>query len=193
MAGFALTAVGAGLFTLLGPSSPPALWIPFQVLAGLGAGMVLNTLLPAFQAALSERDQAAATASWAFVRSFGNIWGVAIPAAVFNNRAENLAQSLGSPEVSIALSGGHAYEHATAAFVNGFQDVELRRGVIGIYEEALRLVWQVAIGFCVAAFLLVFLEKEIPLRTELETEFGLVEEKSQVDRSKKEDTEGGTT
>lgn len=33
-----------------------------------------------------EADQAATTAAWSFVRSFGSIWGVAIPAAIFNNR-----------------------------------------------------------------------------------------------------------
>jgi hypothetical protein len=55
----------------------------YQAIAACGSGFVLNTLLPACQ--LEENDQAAATATWALVRSFGSIRGVVIPAAIFNN------------------------------------------------------------------------------------------------------------
>ena len=76
--GFALNTVGLGLFSLLDEDSSTAEWVIFQVIAAGGSGFVLNTLLPACQTPLEERDQAAATATWSFVRSFGNIWGVAI-------------------------------------------------------------------------------------------------------------------
>ena len=47
-----------------------------------------------------------------------------------------------------------------------------------VFENALQRVFEVGIAFPGSAFLLVFLEKEIPLRTELETEFGLKESKT---------------
>lgn len=178
--GFALMAVGLGLFSILDANSPTVEWVLFQVLGGGGSGMILNTLLPAFQAGLAESDQAAATASWAFIRSFGNVWGVAIPAAIFNNRFENLSYRISDPSVRNSLTAGRAYESATSVFVNSFHGA-LRQEIISVYSDALKLVWEIAIVFAGIAFFLVFLEKEIKLRTELDTEFGLVEKKKDVD------------
>lgn len=118
--GFALGIHALGLFTRLNRNSKIAEWVVYQMIAGLGAGMVLYTLLPAFQAALSEGDQASATASWAFIRSYGNIWSVAIPAAIFKTQVESLSYRLNNSTVRGLLSRGHAYEHATAAFVNSY-------------------------------------------------------------------------
>jgi len=173
--GFAILALGMGLFSLLGPSSSAARWISFQVVAALGTGMVLNTLLPAFQAGLPESDQAAATATWAFIRSYGNIWGVAIPAAVFNNRFALHANTISDPAVRALLLNGRAYEHATRDFVYSLPS-PVREEVISVFSQSLKLVWQVALVFAGLPFLLAFFEKQIPLRTELETEFGLTEE-----------------
>ena len=41
------------------------------------------------------------------------------------------------------------------------------------YSDALKLIWQILIAFSGINFLIILLEKEVPLRTELETEFGL--------------------
>lgn len=175
--GFSLGTIALGLFTRLDSHSSAAEWIGYQVLAGLGAGMVLNTLLPAFQAALPESDQASATASWAFIRSFGNIWGVSIPAAIFNARTGHLLSRLSDSRVRKLLSGGHAYEYATAAFIDSHPQ-NVRAEIISVYSDALKMVWQIAIVFSGLASCLVFLEKEIKLRTELDTEFGLEERKN---------------
>ncbi|KAF7948947.1 hypothetical protein EAE96_008126 [Botrytis aclada] len=84
LTGFALLAAGIACFSLLNKSSTPAQWIGLQILPSIGAGMILDTLLPAVQAGVAETDAAAVTASWSFLRSFGNIWGVAIPGAILN-------------------------------------------------------------------------------------------------------------
>jgi hypothetical protein len=50
-------------------------------------------------------------------------------------------------------------------------------------------VWQVAIAFSGLAFLVVFIEKEVPLRKELDTKYGLEQQKkveSQVGNGGKE-------
>jgi hypothetical protein len=140
----------------------------FQVIAGLGSGIVLNTLLPACQAPLVESDQAAATATWAFIRSLGSIWGVAIPSAIFSSRTNALAYRVSDPGARAALASGQAYEHATSSFVGAFTD-DLQRQIIDVYADSLQTVWQVAIAFSGMASLLVFLEKEVPLRKELDT------------------------
>ncbi|KAJ5553985.1 Major facilitator superfamily domain general substrate transporter [Penicillium frequentans] len=185
LAGFIILTLGMGLFAYLDRYSSDAEWIVFQIIAALGSGMILNTLLPAFQAPLAESDQAAATASWAFMRSFGNIWGVAIPASIFNNQFNQYAYRISDDTVQQTLSNGHAYEHASNTFINNLSD-PVKSEVIGVFSDSLKLVWEVSIAFCGLACILVFLEREVPLRKELETEYGMTEKN--VNQSKKGDT-----
>jgi hypothetical protein len=170
--GFSLATLGLGLFSLLGPPSSMDEWIIFQLIAAAGSGTVYDTLLPAFQAGLAESDQAAATASIAFIRCFGNIWGFAIPAAIFNTRIEHGLYQIQDATVRASLSHGQAYQHATQELVNSLSPAT-KQQVQGLFTDAIRLVWQIAIVFAGVAFLLTFFEKQIPLRTELETEYGM--------------------
>jgi MFS family permease len=185
LAGFIILTLGMGLFAYLDRYSSNAEWIVFQIIAALGSGMILNTLLPAFQAPLAESDQAAATASWAFMRSFGNIWGVAIPASIFNNQFNKYAYRISDAAVRQTLSNGHAYQHASNTFINNLSD-PVKSEVIGVFSDSLKLVWEVSIVFCGLACVLVFVEKEVPLRKELETEYGMTEK--EVIQAKKGDT-----
>lgn len=52
---------------------------------------------------------------------------------------------------------------------------------MGAYAAAMKNVWEVCIAFCAVAFLLTLLEKEIPMRTTLQSDHGLKEEKKKSD------------
>lgn len=174
--GFALMTAGFGIFTLLDTASSAAVWTVVQIVFAAGTGLSIGTLLAAVQAELTEADVATATGTWAVIRSFGTVWGITISSAIFNNRSSSLSDRISDPTVKNILSGGQAYEHATARFVNSFQgNPALRSNVIGVFSDSLKLAWQIAIGISALGFLLVSLEKEAKLRTELETEFGLTE------------------
>ncbi|KAH6647482.1 DNA repair protein RAD50 [Truncatella angustata] len=183
--GFGIFTLGVGLFVLFDKDTPLAQIVVFQMITAGGSGFVLNTLLPACQAPLEEKDQATITAAWSFIRSFGAIWGVAIPAAVFNNRFGQLAHLITDPEVAAIFSHGDAYQFAVADFINSFSEVT-RNEIVGIYTDALKQVWQIGIVFSGVSFLLVFIEKEIKLRTDLNTDFGM-------ERGKKEGDAEATT
>ncbi|KAL3440347.1 DNA repair protein RAD50 [Aspergillus insuetus] len=170
--GIAVCMIGLGLFTLFDAETPTVEWVIFPMIVGAGAGLVFNTLLPACQAGIPESDQAAMTATWSFLRGFGSIWGVGISTAIFNNRFGNLLDRIPDVQVQQLLSGGHAYEYASADFLHSFKP-ELRQIIVSVYVDSLKQVWQIAIGFMGVGFLLAFLEKEIPLRTDLVTEYGL--------------------
>ncbi|XDG02928.1 hypothetical protein ABKA04_002543 [Annulohypoxylon sp. FPYF3050] len=178
-AGFAIFTLGIGLFAYLDENSSKAEWAVFQSIAALGAGMVLNTQLPAFQAPAPESDQAAATASWCFIRTFGNVWGVAIPSVIFNNRINELLPRVSDSGDRELLANGDAYQYGSASFVGSFPQ-PLQGEIVGVYRDALKLVFEVAIAFGGLAILLVFFEKEIPLRTELETEYGMKDSSKKV-------------
>lgn len=176
--GFALMVIGLGLFTLLDQTSTMAEWVIYQVIEAAGIGLGVGVLLPAVQAKLSEVDAGTSTATWSFMRSFGTVWGSSIPAAVFNNRFDQLCNRITDPAVRDTLSGGHAYQHATKAFVTSLPTANGLRGqVIGVFSDSLKQVWQVGIAFVGFGFLLIFLEEKVELRKELDTKFGLREKK----------------
>ena len=54
--------------------------------SALGISIPIACLLPPVQAPLKDSDTTVSTATFAFIHSFGSIWGLAIPAAIFNNR-----------------------------------------------------------------------------------------------------------
>ncbi|KAF7930902.1 hypothetical protein EAE99_004152 [Botrytis elliptica] len=171
--GFALLAAGIGSFSTLTKSSSTAQWICLQILPSVGAGMVLDTLLPAVQAGVAEVDSAAVTASWSFVRSFGNIWGVAIPSAVLNIYSTRYADEIiTDPTARLALQNGNVYSSATREFIESFSE-PTRSQIIGVFTKALSKVFLVGMVFPILAFLLSFWEREVKLRKVLETEFGL--------------------
>lgn len=173
--GFAFLTAGFGSLSVLTKDSSTAEWVCLQILPSIGAGMVLDTLLPAFQAPVAEVDSAAAAAGWSFMRSFGNIWGVAIPGAIFNTYTSQYAGNLiTDPTAKSSLQNGNAYSSATRAFVESFPE-PTRSQIVEVFSRAFGKVFLISIVFPGLAFLLAFVEQEVKLRTELETEFGLEE------------------
>ncbi|KAH7329611.1 major facilitator superfamily domain-containing protein [Stachybotrys elegans] len=170
--GFALVTIGFGLFSLMDRHTSTGEWVGFQIIPAIGGGLILNTLLPAFQAPLLESDQAAATASWAFIRSFGSVWGVAVPATIFNTYTSRYASRVDNEMAQMVLRSGDAYASATRDFVMSFPE-PVRSQMRDVYTEAFRMVFLVGIAVAGSACLISFLEEEIVLRKELETEFGI--------------------
>ncbi|KAF3003881.1 hypothetical protein E8E14_007868 [Neopestalotiopsis sp. 37M] len=178
--GFGIFTLGAGLFVMFDKDTPLAEVVVFEMIAAGGSGFVLNTLLPAVQGTLEEKDQAATTAAWSFVRSFGAIWGVAIPAAIFNNRFGQLSHRILDPQARSLFDHGDAYQLANANYIGTFPPTTQDQ-IISVYTDALKQVWEIGIVFSGVSFLLVFLEKEIKLRTELDTQYGMEKETKQGD------------
>lgn len=190
---FALQTLALGLFTLQKENTTVAEWAVFQCIVGFGGGVIFTTMLPAFQAFIHERDLAACTAAWYFIRLFGHIWGVAIPAAIFNDRIDSLLSqgAISDPQVSKLIAAGGAYQAASAAFVKQFSSV-LQTEIRAVYSLAIQRVFQISIVFAGVAFLLTLFEKEIALRRSLETDFGLEKERDSENVRSNRDTEHTT-
>lgn len=179
--GFALMAAGCGSLSTLDASSSMGAWIGFQLMFGLGNGMVFNTMIPPLLASLPSSEVATATATWTFMRSFGQIWGIAIPSAIFNQRIDTLVQKNLSafPNIAQLLVRGGAYQQATAAFIRSLPESDNVRGIVqNVYVEALKTVWYVSIPFAVIGIPIALFVKSYNLTNELETEFGMREEKA---------------
>jgi MFS family permease len=172
--GFVFLFAGIGLLALLSPDSSTAAWVMIQAVPALGSGMLIPTLLPAFQASSTEMDQAAATGTWAFIRMFANVWGVSVAAAILNSFAKRYAHIVEDVAVRELLSNGDAYASATKRFISQIPE-PVRQQVITVFHKALKHVFLFCMVFAGIPVILVWFEKEIPLRKELETEFGLQE------------------
>jgi hypothetical protein len=182
LVGFTFLTVSYGLFSLLNRDSTPSAWVCFQLVGALGVGLLAAILLPAVQAPLPESLVASSTSVWSFARGFGALFAFTIPSAVFNSESARRAGDISDPVIAAALGGGQAYQYATATFVNSITDETVRGQVLDLFHGALRLVWLVAIAFAGLGFVAVFIEREVKLREELNTEFGLEDRK--VDNKK---------
>ena len=189
-AGFALTAVGFGLLTILKADSPQSYWVGFLIVAASGIGLTLSIILPSILATLPESEVATASGAFSFIRSFGYVWGVTIASVVFDGQFEVHQDSISDPAVRSQLIGGGAYSFASGGFVPGLP-TQIKAEVIDVYVQALKVVWEVSIAFAALGVLCVLIEKHVPLRQELNTEYGL-EEKVRKNNSPEQNVEDGT-
>ncbi|KAI0202905.1 MFS general substrate transporter [Astrocystis sublimbata] len=194
--GTAFLALSYGLLTRLDEHTTTAYWAGVEAIAAVGLGLLTTTTWPAVQAPLEEVDQAVSTAAWGFVRSFGYVWGVAIPGAIFNSRVNDLSSAIPDPDVRASLVNGGAYELAATGGGASTQNwsPEIKAQVTDIYVESLRRCWQVGIGFALLGFVISFVLKDIPLRDELDTEYGLKGTSATVsDHSNQEEAIAGSS
>jgi hypothetical protein len=180
--GYCLLSTAAGLLFNFTNTSCIAIWVHFQIIGGIGAGRSSHQHTACHPGDISRRGRSIATASWAFIRSFGSIFGTTIPAAVFNSYFDQLPSSVRDPSVRQLLQHGGGYEHATRAFIAAFNGrSELKAELLQLYATCMQRVWQVLIAFAVLGVPLAFCIEEIELRKELNMAYGLKNEKKRGD------------
>ncbi len=189
---FALIVIGFGIFTLLDENSSTGAWVGFQVLESFGAGFGMGALLPALLAPLTDKDTALATATWSFMRSFGVMWGVAVAGTIYTTRAAQLAGSGAISDAAVAAEfmAGGAYGAAEVHFLDSLS-AQTRAQVISVQSTALQRSWQVATAFGAVGLIAAAVMKQIPLRKENDTDFGMVEKKDKPAEEEARGTTGG--
>lgn len=166
--GTALMFVALMLMSTLGVDTP--IWQPmtFMVVMGMGLGLSMQTLVISVQNALPPKDMGVATSSVTFFRSMGGTFGAAVSLAVlFGSLAGNIqerAVRAGLPDDVIAR-----FENASALNDTSIIDTlpaAVRRVVLEGFADSMSTVFVVVGMLLVPAFVLSFLVKELPLRTE---------------------------
>ncbi|KAI1334211.1 MFS general substrate transporter [Xylariaceae sp. FL0016] len=171
---FALTSIGLGLLTLLDRGTPTAVWVIIQLIASAGLGLSVSTMLPAIMAALPESDVASSTAAYVFLKTFGYVWGVAIPSILFNAVFDSNLDRVSDPAVRDQLANGAAYAFASQVHrMYKTSDPSLWEDVSDVYADTLRTIWWVGLGTSIVGFIAVFMERSLELRTDLDTAYGL--------------------
>src|SRR5579884_1534233 len=158
--GTAMTAVGLYLLSHLGPTTSHVVSSLYMVILGLGLGLVMQVLVLAVQNAVNYRDLGTATSVSTFFRSIGGSFGVAIFGTIFaNTLATNLTKVLPPGVGSAALSGGHASPADLAKLPPA-----LHNAIIHAYSQSLDSVFLSGVPILLAAFVLAWFLKEVPLR-----------------------------
>ena len=183
--GFCLSIIGPGINIMLSPSTPKAVWVIFQLVDAVGRALLLPTVLPAILASLPESDVASATGMYAFLRSFGFVWGITVPGIIFNTQFDRHSSRISNSSVSHELRGGRAYQFVGSVYIRSLEPI-VQQEVISVYQEALKTVWIGAVAFGAAGVVAVFVEKHIPLRTELETQYGIEQDKVEQNKIEKD-------
>jgi hypothetical protein len=172
LAGFVLSTLGPGLNLLLSDSTSTVAWVWFQIVDSIGRGLLLPTVLPAIMASLPDSDAAAITGMFSFLRSFGFVWGITIPGIIFNAQFDRNAHRISDMGVRQTMQNGRAYQFVSGEYVQALPTA-VKAEVIGVYLDALKAVWIGAIAFSATGFVAVLIERHVPLRTELDTKYGL--------------------
>ncbi|MCG8393446.1 MAG: MDR family MFS transporter [Pseudomonadales bacterium] len=158
IAGTAIMTVGLGLLCLLDTDTSPWAAAGFMLVLGLGLGMVMQVLILAAQNAVDYRLLGVATSGVTLFRSIGGSIGVAVFGAIF---AAGLAHHLADH-----LPAGANLPTATdAAQIAGLPD-GLRDTYLEAFVAGLQPVFWVATVIALAGFLLTWLLREIPLRSQ---------------------------
>lgn len=170
--GFCLLTLGFGLDILLEEGDSTVKWVCLIAVNAMGLGALLPTMLPAILASLSEADIALGTGVYSFLRSFGYIWGVTVPATIFNSTFEQYLWKISDMEMQQSLQSGKAYEHVGGEFIESLTE-SARDQVIGVYVTSIRTVWVGAAAFSAIGLVLVMIERHVPLRTKVDSAYGL--------------------
>ncbi|HEV3288928.1 MAG TPA: MDR family MFS transporter [Streptosporangiaceae bacterium] len=164
IAGTAVMTLGLFLLSRLDASTGSLAISLSMFVLGAGIGASMQVLVIAVQNAVGYADLGVATSGATFFRSIGGSFGTATFGAVFANVLPgNLATQLSQHGVRLppgvsAVSGASpaALAHLPAAVHTAY---------VAGYVTSLRTVFLFAVPFGALAFLLSWLQKEIPLRT----------------------------
>jgi hypothetical protein len=128
---------------------------------GLGLGMVMQVLIVAVQNALPHSQLGTGTAMSSFFRSIGGCVGVALFGAIFNNRLfVELPKYL--PPAALQQISGHNISSNPAMLTS--LPPAIHHGYVEAFTHALHTVFLGGVPVSVAAFILSWWLKEIPLR-----------------------------
>lgn len=169
--------IGSGLFVKLDAGSSLAVVLVFQLIAGIGGGLLFEPPLIALQAMTSQEDIATAIGTLGFVRQLSTSLAAVIGGVVFQNGMDLQGpklRSAGLPsDVLAELTGARAAANV-GDIVSNLSDPLQNLVVREAFAESLRNVWIICtcMIFCGLLFSL-FIKKTKLSREHVETKTGL--------------------
>ncbi|KAF9967553.1 hypothetical protein BGZ70_009094 [Mortierella alpina] len=145
--GNALFIVGSALCVLFVRDTSRVVSIFILLVCGLGMGFTMQASTLAVQAAVKPKYMATVTASVQFVRSLGQVFGIAIVGSVFNNKLEStLVEHF--PQDPTILKATQDYKH-----IMNYNDAD-RDTIYDGFIYSLHFVFYSSIAFTTLAFIM---------------------------------------
>lgn len=162
--GWAILIIGLGLMTLIQAYSPPAVFVCFPLVAGLGLGALSTALRFPILAPLRPAQHPQAMGFFQFSRSLGQVFGITIGSAVFTNR---LGRTLPA-----AFVEAHGASEAAISYVAHLRE-PIRTQVRMAFASSLQTVWFVMLGIAVVGLLATLGLRSVPMTVERDEAWGL--------------------
>ena len=141
--GTSLLTLGTGLYISMTPATSIATVVGFQIIAGIGSGLLFEPPLIALQAHTEQDDVATATSTFSFLRCLALAISVILGGVVFQNSMDSRASSLRAaglgPKLLEMLNGKNAAAntHIAATIKNAVQ----KRAVEDAFAYSMRNMW----------------------------------------------------
>ena len=149
--GTAMLTLGNGLFILIDATTPLGTVIAFEIIAGIGAGLLFEPPLIAIQSMVSQDDTATATSTFGFVRNIGTCLSIVIGGVVFQNSMKlrgPFLRAAGLPEDLVQKFSGKDAA-ANVILIRTIADPAHQLAVKQAFAWSMRNMW---ILFCVVGF-----------------------------------------
>jgi MFS family permease len=160
-----LGAVSAALFLFAQIGTDTPLWqtMLVMVLAGIGLGLCMQSLLLAIQADAPAKDMGVATSSATFFRSIGGTVGTAVFLSIlFGIVGDRIADARAAAGLVALPAGAGGLDLNDTAFINTLPAQEARPILDG-FASSLDTVFMVGGIVVLVAFALIWFVKEVPL------------------------------
>jgi hypothetical protein len=174
--GTALLCLGFGLFVSFDAYTSTGKVVGFQMIAGVGSGLLFEAPLIAVQSQVKQQDVATATSTLSLIRNMGLTISVVIGATIFMNSMDaqaSLLQSAGlPPNILRDLSGENAM--ANVMLGSTLNNAGWQLAIKQAFSAATRNMWITYTAFAFVGFVASFFIKAAHLGTEhTETVTGL--------------------
>ncbi|KAF9084672.1 hypothetical protein BGX29_007890 [Mortierella sp. GBA35] len=157
--GNAFFIAGAALCILFKVDTPRVATIFILLICGLGMGFTLQASTLAVQAAVKPKYMATVTTSVQFVRSLGQVFGVAIVGTVFNNKlSEALVDNFPNHPMILEITDEYKYIKLH------YSPAEIRL-IFESFVQALHYVFYCSVAFCCLAFIMSIFIQHKELKT----------------------------
>lgn len=141
--GVTLLTIGNGLYVHLNATLSIGSIIAFEIVAGLGTGLLFDPPLIALQALVSQEDTATATATLGFVRNVGVALSIVSGGVIFQNGMQLQSSNLGdhglTPDLVKKLSGADAATNIN--LITTISDQAQKLAVKQAFAWSLRNLW----------------------------------------------------
>ena len=175
-AGTALLVIGTALYTTLSATSSIGSIVGFEIIAGLGTGMLFYPPLLALQANVNQENTATATSTMGFMKNLSTCLSVVLGGVVFQNGMEHHAEGLVSAgldsNITSMLTGDQAA--ANVMLIRTIEDPVKQAVVMQAFAGSIRYIWIICavMAGCAVVFS-AFVKARVLSEVHVETRTGL--------------------